>query len=79
MNSRVYGIKCITNLHMGSGDVNFNIVDNEVQRDPVTEYPSMYSSGIKGALREYFENSASKDKVIDIFREIVVVISVIPI
>ena len=54
MNSEFYTIECITNLHMGSGDINFNIIDNEVQRDPITGYPSMYSSGIKGALRQAF-------------------------
>lgn len=55
MNNSFYFIKCITNLHMGSGDINFSIVDNEVQRDPVTNYPSMFSSGVKGALREHFK------------------------
>ncbi len=64
MKSKFYTIKCITNLHMGNGDINFNIIDNEVQRDPVTGYPSMYSSGIKGALREAFRGN---DKEIDIF------------
>lgn len=48
-----YLITCLTNLHMGSGDVNFNIVDNEVQRDPITKWPEMYASGIKGALRDH--------------------------
>ncbi|MBR1854219.1 MAG: type III-B CRISPR module RAMP protein Cmr4 [Lachnospiraceae bacterium] len=58
MDSRFYAVKCLTNLHMGSGDVNFNIVDNEVQRDPVTGYPVMHSSGMKGAFREYFGDCA---------------------
>lgn len=66
MNSSFYFVKCITNLHMGSGDINFNIVDNEVQRDPVTNYPSMFSSGIKGALREHIEN-INNTIVTDIF------------
>ena len=54
MNSHFYAVKCLTNLHMGSGDTNFNIVDNEVQKDPVTQMPIMHSSGIKGALRDHF-------------------------
>lgn len=54
MNAILYKIQCITNIHMGNGEINFNVVDNEVQKDPVTNYPSMYPSGIKGALREHF-------------------------
>jgi CRISPR-associated protein Cmr4 len=42
-------------MHMGSGDTNYNIVDNEVQKDPITNYPIMHASGIKGALRDYFK------------------------
>ena len=47
-------LKCLTNLHVGNGDVNYNIIDNEVERDPVTGYPVINASGVKGALREYF-------------------------
>nr|MCR4935516.1 hypothetical protein [Oscillospiraceae bacterium] len=50
-------MKCITNLHAGNGDVNYNIVDNEVERDPILQYPTINSSGVKGALRKYFEKS----------------------
>ncbi|MCR5324950.1 MAG: type III-B CRISPR module RAMP protein Cmr4 [Lachnospiraceae bacterium] len=73
MKSRFFKVKCVTNLHMGSGDINFSIIDNEVQRDPVTNFPAMYSSGVKGALREHFENiheksnEKGKDVVKDIF------------
>ena len=51
MEKRLYYIDCITNLHVGSGDVNFNIVDQEVEKDPILRYPIIHSSGIKGALR----------------------------
>lgn len=54
MKVELYKITCLTNMHVGNGDVNFNIIDNEVQRDPVTNLPTINSSGIKGALREYF-------------------------
>lgn len=64
MKANFYRIKCVTNMHMGSGDINFNIVDNEVQRDPVTGYPTMFSSGVKGALRQHFANH---DKVVELF------------
>lgn len=48
-------LECITNMHVGNGDVNYNIIDNEVEKDPVTGYPTINSSGVKGALREYFD------------------------
>ena len=67
MNSKNYVVKCITNLHMGSGDVNFNFVDNEVERDPVSNAPSMYASGVKGALRSHFEAYMTEERVEDIF------------
>ncbi len=51
-------LECISNLHVGSGDTNYNIVDKEVERDPVTNYPTINASGVKGALREYFNTSS---------------------
>lgn len=59
MSVNIYKIECLTNLHVGSGDVNYNIVDNEVERDAVTGYPVVHASGLKGALREHF---SKKDK-----------------
>ena len=47
-------LECITNMHVGSGDVNYNIIDDEVEKDPVTGYPTINSSGVKGALKEHF-------------------------
>ncbi len=52
MNISFYKLECITNLHVGSGDENFNIVDSEVEKDPVTGLPIIGASGVKGALRE---------------------------
>ena len=57
-------LQCITNLHVGNGDVNYNIIDNEVEKDPVTNLPTINSSGIKGALRQYFLN-ADLSRVVD--------------
>ena len=54
MKSIIVRLDCITNMHVGNGDVNYNIIDNEVERDPVTNYPTINASGVKGALREYF-------------------------
>lgn len=44
-----------TNLHAGSGDTNYGIIDKLVQREPATNRPLIHSSSLKGALREYFE------------------------
>ncbi len=60
MAAKILVLRCITNLHVGNGDVNYNIIDNEVEKDPVTGYPTIHSSGVKGAFREYFENGTGK-------------------
>ena len=57
MNAIILKLECLTNLHVGNGDVNYNIIDNEVERDPVTRYPVIHASGVKGALREYFKRN----------------------
>jgi len=63
-------LECITNMHVGNGDVNFNIIDNEVEKDVVTNYPTINSSGVKGALREFFDNqNIDKACVNEIFGE----------
>lgn len=51
----LYLIRCITNLHAGSGDADYGVIDNLVQRDPVTSFPCIHASSLKGAIREYFE------------------------
>lgn len=51
-----YKIQCLTNLHVGAGEVNYNIIDNEVEKDAVSGLPVIHASGIKGALREAFSN-----------------------
>lgn len=56
MFSKMIVLKCITNLHVGNGDENYNLVDNEVEKDPITGYPMINSSGVKGALRAYFKS-----------------------
>ena len=65
MNVHVYKYTCLTNLHVGSGDVNYNIIDNEVERDPVTDLPMIHASGIKGAMREHFTTKALPQATID--------------
>lgn len=55
MQTHVFLIRALTNLHVGSGDANYGAVDKLVQRDPTTKLPTIHSTSIKGALREHFE------------------------
>lgn len=71
MKLNVYKLKCITNLHAGSGDFNYGVVDNEVERDCLSGNPVIHASGIKGALRDVAERKAdtesNKNEVLRIF------------
>ena len=68
MNVFAYKIFCLTNLHVGSGDINYNIVDNEVERDAVTGYPIIHASGLKGALREHYSGKEGRGfEIRDVF------------
>ncbi len=49
----LFGIRALSNLHVGSGSENYGIIDNLVQRDPATNFPCINASSLKGALREY--------------------------
>lgn len=63
MKLNVYKLKCITNLHVGSGDFNYGVVDNEVERDCLSGNPVIHASGIKGALRDMAEkNNEDEEK-----------------
>ena len=61
MKAYMIQLQCMTNMHVGNGDVNYNIIDNEVERDPVTGYPTINSSGVKGAFREYFKQKEVRE------------------
>jgi len=50
---RVFLIENLSPLHVGSGEANFGVIDNMIQRDEITEYPIIHSSSLKGALREF--------------------------
>jgi CRISPR-associated protein Cmr4 len=58
---RLYIIRTLTNMHPGSGEVSSGIVDNMVQRDAVYDTPTINSSSLKGALREYCEQEQGLD------------------
>ena len=68
MKVHVYKITCITNLHVGNGDVNYSIVDNEVERDPVLGEAMIPSSGVKGALLSHArESGMPTDQIKEVF------------
>ncbi|HHS92333.1 MAG TPA: type III-B CRISPR module RAMP protein Cmr4 [Campylobacterales bacterium] len=50
---KLYLIENQTSLHVGSGENNFGIIDKQIQRDVITTYPTIHSSSLKGALKEY--------------------------
>ncbi|MDZ4809889.1 MAG: RAMP superfamily CRISPR-associated protein [Bacteroidota bacterium] len=67
MNTNIYRIKVITNLHAGSGDAGYGIVDKLVQRDATSNIPAIYASGIKGAIREFFDKHLRKTYLAEVF------------
>lgn len=68
MESKFYGLKCITNLFVGNGDNSYGIIDNQVEKDPILETPIIPSSSLKGSLRDFFENNSDNNiKITEIF------------
>lgn len=62
-----YEIKLLSNMHVGSGDATFGIIDKLVQRDPITGNPIVHSSSLKGAMREFFTKEKGMDEKTDPF------------
>jgi CRISPR-associated protein Cmr4 len=62
MKTQMYIITAKTHIHAGSGNSNAGVIDNLVQRDPADNLPCIYSSSLKGAFREYFEEGPIKHK-----------------
>ncbi|MBL7729655.1 MAG: type III-B CRISPR module RAMP protein Cmr4 [Chitinophagaceae bacterium] len=52
--AHAYLVECLSNLHAGSGDNNYAVIDKQVQRDTISHLPVIHASGLKGAFREYF-------------------------
>jgi len=62
MKTHLYKIECVTDMHVGSGEANYSIIDNEVQKDTVLiDVPIIHASGVKGATREHFGRFWGKD------------------
>ena len=61
MKTELYTITTLTNMHVGSGDINFNIIDKQVQRDSISGLPVIHSSSLKGAFRENLKTEDDKE------------------
>ena len=53
----MYVINTLSNMHVGSGEVNYGVIDNLIQRDSVTNLHNINSSGLNAAIREYFKEN----------------------
>jgi len=67
MKIELYKIETLSNLHVGAGEINFDVIDNQVQRDATTNLPNINSSSLKGAFREAFDKEGTKNLVEYIF------------
>lgn len=59
--------KCITNLHIGTSGNVYGDIKSEVEKDSVLATPIIPSSGIKGALREFWRANDARGTSITIF------------
>jgi len=64
MKTELYKITTLSNLHVGSGDINFDVIDNQVQRDSITNLPNINSSSLKGAFREHFTGDGNESNMV---------------
>lgn len=68
MKTHVFLITAKTNLHVGNeSGGEFSIIDKAIQRDPLTGFPCINSSSLKGAIKEYCVHVAQLPNVKDIF------------
>lgn len=65
MSTRLFLIEALSNVHVGSGEINYGLIDNLIQRDPISGLPNINSSSLKGALREYFSHVEKTRKTED--------------
>ncbi len=55
-NSKFFRIRALSNLHVGSGETNYGIIDNLIQRDVLTGFPCINASGLKGAFKQFLDS-----------------------
>jgi CRISPR-associated protein Cmr4 len=51
----LYRLRALTNVHVGSSDNTYGLVDKLVQRDPINGFPIIHGSSLKGAFKDYAE------------------------
>ena len=61
MKAKLFFIKAITPLHVGSGS-DLGVVDLPIQREAHTGFPKIEASSLKGAIRNAFENEDRDDE-----------------
>jgi CRISPR-associated protein Cmr4 len=66
MSKIFFTVESKTNLHVGSGQANYGVVDQLVQRDPTFQYPTIHASSLKGAIKEYC-HSTGFTNMVDVF------------
>lgn len=54
--NQFYRLRCITNLHVGSGETNYGVIDKLIERDATTGFPCINSTGLKGAIKQKFDH-----------------------
>lgn len=59
--ARLMFIYTETSLHAGSG-TSLGVIDLPIQREKYTDYPVLQASGIKGAVRDWFETNRVNEK-----------------
>jgi CRISPR-associated protein Cmr4 len=62
MTNKAYLITAKSNLHVGAGSSNYGVIDNLVQRDVTDQFPNIFSTSLKGAMREWFEVEKNKEE-----------------
>ena len=67
MNYKFYLIKLLTDMHVGSGDMDFGVIDNQVQRDVITEIPTINASSLKGAIKDFFIYRGKQSQMSNVF------------
>lgn len=66
MKSRILGLLAETQIHPGTGKVH-GVVDLPVSRERTTDYPVIFGSGVKGAIRQKAADANQQDELFSLF------------
>jgi CRISPR-associated protein Cmr4 len=62
--TRAVFVYCLSPVHMGTGTA-IGMIDNPIQRERHTDYPTMAGSGLKGAVRHHVIASGAAPSLVD--------------